>query len=393
MSNFSERMAAAYGDRPALLDDGTGSPALLGGGVLTFRGLRDATSRLAFTLIDRHDLKKGERVLIACDNQAHALAAFLGTVKAGGVAVPLPLRLPPFQVAGVAGSARPALAVTDCPRFAGQGLASAWTDAAAGVRGVLTLGGAAGAAGGGTALEEGLASAGDLFMPYTMKEGDVPAIYFSERPAGLRGTMIANRSLLRATRVLALALAPCRGSCGLVAPEVREAAGLIAALALLRSGRSVAFVNGTGGPRRAPVPGGRGAVFVGGPRAVEAWSRSRGSPDAWLCPGVREGAAGAGSGAALELDGPVFDETCGWALLRARIRLGRRRRETPFLPLPAGRCRLSPEGRDTLEVKGKTVSFGYWMLLEESLQELEGGWFDTGLRAARRRPLGFDLLR
>ncbi len=384
-------MAATHGDRPALVDDGTGSPAVVGGGTLSFRELRDTTNRLAFTLIRRHDLKKGERVAIACDNQAHALTMFLAVVKAGGVAVPLPLRLPPFQVAAVAGVARPALVITDYPRYAGQGLASAWTAAATGAREVLTLGGTAPGVDGCVALDEGLAAAETLFMPYTMKDGDVVAMFFSERAEGLRGTMIANRSLLRVSRALRLALAPCRGAAGLVAMGMHEVAGLVAALSLLRSGRAVACLNGTGLPERALPAGPGSAVYVGRPGPLKALGGARGSFGAWLCPGVREETAY--DGPALLLDGPVFDETCGWALLRVGMRLGGRWRETPFLPPAAGRYRTGPDGRGSLMVKGKTVSFGYWMLLEESLSELKDGWFDTGLRAARRWPFGFDLLR
>lgn len=391
LSNICERLADTYGDAPAVFDEGTGSPAIAGEGTVSYRGLRDAANRLSVTLIRHHDLKKGERVIVACENQANALTAFLALVKAGGVAVPLPLRLPPFMLGRIAENARPALAITDFPRYAGQGLADTWTTRTTGAREVLTLGGPAATEEGRTPLEEELRGTEAFFFPYTMKSGDVVAMYFSERQEGLRGTMISNRSLLRMSGILQMALAGRRKAVGLVAMRLQEVAGLAVMLTLLRAGVGFTCVNGTGRSARAFPEEIRGYVYLGKRGPLEAQSRASGAPVLWINPGVREETGT--NGPKLFLDGPVFDETCGWALLRLGVKNRGRILQTPFLPLPANRCRLNPDGKGGLRVKGRTVSFGYWWLLEESLETMQGGWFDTGLHAARHRPFGYDLLR
>ena len=199
VSNICERLAEAYGEAPALYDDGTGSTAVVGDGTLSYRGLRDVTNRLATVLIRNHDLKKGERVLIACENQAHALVSFLSVVKSGGLAVPLPLRLPPSSSSRIVEVGRPALVITDYPRFAGMSLAAAWSGEVTGARDILTLGGCAGVGRESRSLEDELAAADAFFFPYTMKGGDLLALYFSLRGDEPRGTMITERSLITAS--------------------------------------------------------------------------------------------------------------------------------------------------------------------------------------------------
>lgn len=55
----------------------------------TFAELADAATAVATGLVAKHGLKKGERVALAMRNSPEWMAAFLGVVAAGGVAVPL----------------------------------------------------------------------------------------------------------------------------------------------------------------------------------------------------------------------------------------------------------------------------------------------------------------
>lgn len=408
VSNICERLAEAYGEAPALADDGSGSPAIVGDGTLSYHDLREVTNRMATVLIRHHDLKKGERVLIACENQAHALVSFLSVVKSGGMAVPLPLRLPPFSLSRVVEVCRPALVITDYPRFAGMSLAAAWTREVTGARDILTLGGPAGAGRKSRSLEEELAGADAFFFPYTMKGGDLLALYFSQRGDEPRGTMITDRSLLCASGTLYPLLARMRRAGGIVATPLHDIAGLVAMLSLLRAGVGFTGLKGTGRPAPpGPVGPGRsaGGVYVGTPGPLRGLAAATGAPGLWISPGVLadpcaelQEAVPCGN-PVMVLDGPVFNEACGWALLRIRFIRGGRACKAPFLPLPFNRYRTGSGGAQPgddlrtgeLLVRGKTVTFGYWFDLEEIARRFRDGWFTTGLKATRHRFLGYDL--
>ncbi len=391
LSNITERLARAHGSFPALYDDGTASPALAWGGALSFEGLRDTSNRMAFSLIRHHDLKKGERVFIACENRLHALLTFFAVVKSGGIAVPLPLRLPPSEIRRVAEVARPALVVTDYHRFAGMALASTWTTGVTGAREVLTLGGGSSDGNGPRSLEEELAAADPFFIPYTLKPGDVIALFFAERNGAPRGVMVTNQALLGVSGMLLPLLAGRRRAGGVTALQPCEIAGLVSSLALLRAGIASSGIAGAARlAEESPAWKGRGAC-VGPPGTLQTLAAASGMPGLWISPRVE--AAAPPSCPAMLVDGPVFEETCGWALFRVGVKRGGRVYKTPFLPLPSNRYRDGATGANPggLLVKGKTVSFGYWFDLEEIARRLPDGWFTTGLPASRRRIIGYDL--
>jgi acyl-CoA synthetase (AMP-forming)/AMP-acid ligase II len=397
LSNICEHLAEAYGEAPALYDDGSGSPAVVGDGILSYRDLREVTNRLATVLIRHHDLKKGERVLIACENQAHALVSFLSVVKSGGMAVPLPLRLPPSSLSGIVEVSRPALVITDYPRFAGMSLAAVWTSEVTGARDILTLGGPGGSGCRNRSLEEELAGADAFFFPYTMKGGDLLALYFAQRGEVPRGTMITERSLLTASGTLYPLLPRRRPAGGIVDVPLHDIAGLVAVLSLLRAG---VWFTGLKGAR-----GSGGGVYVGVPGPLRILAATTGTPGLWISPRVLADPYAELRKAAPEgnpvmvLDGPVFNETCGWALLRMGLARGGRACKTPFMPLPFNRYRTGSgevkpgddHGTAELLVKGKTVTFGYWFDLEEIARRFRDGWFATGLCATRHRFPGYDL--
>lgn len=316
---LSAELARAFGDRPALVDEG--------GVVLTFSQLHRRAQLVACTLIALHDLRKGERVLIPAGPGEEGLTALLGTAMAGGIAVPWD--------AGAEGEASAC-----APRLGAARIC--WE------RGCRLL-------------EE---MPGGVFTPYTRKPDELAALCYAEGE-GSRGVMVSDRSLAAAGLPLALALRVLGVRAARLTVPLNRPAGLAWALACLGAG--VALGPGRGASALlGEVPGEAGAV---------EGCRLR------VHPGMLEDRAPAGSD--WFLDGPCFDEACGFVLLR--LRRGGDPPPPLLWPLPRMRYRVAP-GEGTLSVRGKALAFGYWGELEESLRRLGGGWFETGMRVRRRGP-------
>jgi len=79
---------------------------MVGGGTLTYRALADASNRVANALIDRGVIP-GDRVAVLAENSLEYLEVFLGILKAGACAVPLPTLIAPAALRLMIGEAAP----------------------------------------------------------------------------------------------------------------------------------------------------------------------------------------------------------------------------------------------------------------------------------------------
>ncbi len=323
LGELPRELAKAWGGRTALVrEDGT---------AVSFRELHRLSDLIACTLIARHDLRKGDRVVVPSE-PASGVPALLGVVKAGGVAVPLP---PGLDEEGAECHCRPRL------RWDGS-------------------------------CEMLAEVPGGVFFPYTRKPDELAALAFREEEGIWRGTMLSDRALLSAGFPLVLALRALGLRSARLELPLDSPVGMAWALACLRAGAALspsamggAWLGGIG--VRGDLPGGAGAArFV-----CVAGMLERPAP----------------SSASLCLDGPCFDEACGLVLVRLRRGGG----DPPRLlwPLPHLRYRVDA-GTRGLALGGAGLSWGYWGDMEGSMRMRPGGLFQTGLRV-RRAGLVFRL--
>ncbi len=95
-ANFTDRLAAAYGDRIAFVVD---APSTLTGTTeISFAGLADATARFA-TALSRAAVLPNELVAVIPRNGVDYLIAMLAVMRAGAVAVPINPSLKPPEIA------------------------------------------------------------------------------------------------------------------------------------------------------------------------------------------------------------------------------------------------------------------------------------------------------
>jgi long-chain acyl-CoA synthetase len=79
---------------------------------ITYRELDGLTNRFANLLI-RSGVRTGDRVVVALDNSAEQVAAYMGTMRAGGVAVPLPPGPRSDRLPGAIRDCAPAACIAD----------------------------------------------------------------------------------------------------------------------------------------------------------------------------------------------------------------------------------------------------------------------------------------
>ena len=92
------------------------------GGTLTYRDLDAAVSRAA-NAIDALGVRRGERVCLLMNDTPQFCAVFLGTLKAGAVAIAVNTRLPETELAFIVADSEARLAIAD-PEFLAAGSAA-----------------------------------------------------------------------------------------------------------------------------------------------------------------------------------------------------------------------------------------------------------------------------
>src|SRR6478752_3940 len=95
VTDFIERAAAVYGERPGFIDEPDQPAASLG--TLTYTEAYDLARRQSAKL-DELELEVGDRVAIISHNSARLLTSFFGVCGSGRVLVPVNFRLRPDEV-------------------------------------------------------------------------------------------------------------------------------------------------------------------------------------------------------------------------------------------------------------------------------------------------------
>ncbi|HWK15465.1 MAG TPA: AMP-binding protein, partial [Rhizobiaceae bacterium] len=162
------------------------------GGSLTFGEFADMCARIGGALV-AEGLKPGDRVAVQVEKSVTALALYLGTVRAGGIFLPLNTAYTPAEIAYFLGDARPSIFVCD-PRKR-EALEPIAREAGAKV---LTLD----AQGQGT-LADAASAAGPLERTSERGGGDVAAILYTSGTTGRsKGAMLTHDNLLSNALVL-----------------------------------------------------------------------------------------------------------------------------------------------------------------------------------------------
>jgi amino acid adenylation domain-containing protein len=91
---------------------------------ITYAALDAQANRVAHLLLGR-GLERGDRVILALDNSIEFVAAYLGTMKAGAVAVPLPPGARSDRLAAAIADCEPRACVVDVPTIRDAGQAAA----------------------------------------------------------------------------------------------------------------------------------------------------------------------------------------------------------------------------------------------------------------------------
>lgn len=104
---FVERLLGGRNERAALL----AAPDLAR--PRTYRQLAAGADEVARVLVGRHGLERGDPVALLLPRGAALVETLLGVLAAGGAVVPLPIDLPPPEVADRVESVRPRLVVSD----------------------------------------------------------------------------------------------------------------------------------------------------------------------------------------------------------------------------------------------------------------------------------------
>lgn len=403
LANLFENLAVLHGPLRALpLPDGryhnlTDNP-------LTYRQCLRFTNLAAEALIRDLDLKKGERVLVATPDRGESLLATAAVVKAGGVAVP---------EAVVPGASGLGQWLEDCGVTAALVDAAAWKERGLPSRAgghplrVMLLGPPDGMPGGCAVLEESMRTCDSHFIPYTLKPGNIAAIFrVSGIASGSRekrdlAMMVTQRGLMQTARTLLPLLPLRRGEVCLCRLSLNRPSGLFLALLALMAGTELRFVEDAArvAPSSSTTPDHPGCPSAVGPGAgVEEMPETGGDflmTGACLVSADESGrmTAGKGRGPFLRLSLFTAGERATALRVRLSLRLGGRAVSLPGITVPpnraavlredGGRAREGEEGE--LAVWGPAVTAGYWNDLGTTLRSWNEGWFRTGMRATAGR--------
>ncbi len=221
LANLAEKLREFYGDRPALLPDLASGGADPDDQSVTYTQMIELGNRLANYLISELDLKKGQRVLLNLDDQRALFLFTLGAVKAGALAVAVPLGSDAGALQAIAASSRPHVIITQEPVAVTAGTQILPEE-----------------------LAERLGHADSFFIPYTLKRPDTVAISYPDGTGD--GVMSGNGNLVGPQRLLSLLMAwLLRGvsASAVIAPPLSSPEGLAAWTSCLLAGWSVQAIS------------------------------------------------------------------------------------------------------------------------------------------------------
>lgn len=408
MANLFENLARVHGGAEAMKITSPAACKYFPGGTVTHDGALRFTNLVAESLIDRMDLVKGERVLVATPDAGEGFLVAAAVIKAGGVVVPALGAADDEELAYLSRSCdvRAALVAArlleECPRL---------REVVAARARLFTLDGNAGRGKGEDSLYGSLygymAGAGGFFLPYTLKPSNVVLLCGVKSGVGpVRAVMVTNRGLMSPLRLLPVLLPVRAGaSCLVCSPLVKPS--LFAAVVLaLATGMSLRFPPSFGMEEPWRMVGEEEyAAVLGHPCALrklaDAYAREqrRPLPGLWLSAGMLGEEYGPIRDS-LERRGPLHGgywlvetftagENATMAGLRLSRSAGRRRISLPCVALPPNRVRclrgngaLAGGGEaGELVLRGPAVTPGYWNDLETTFRSWKDGWLHTGMRA------------
>ena len=165
------------------------------GGTMTYRALDQLANRFGHALINR-GVGRGDRVVIALENGAEFIAAYIGTMKAGAVAVPLAPGPRNDRFAHAIADCEPRLCVID------DQTARASLPALAGVTAILVAKGRADLPDSRfTSIDEALSTASDRAPAVRCIDLDLAAIIYTSGSTGdPRGVMLTHRNFIANAR-------------------------------------------------------------------------------------------------------------------------------------------------------------------------------------------------
>ncbi|WP_029354399.1 malonyl-CoA synthase, partial [Bosea sp. 117] len=332
-------------------------------------------------------VKPGDRVALQVEKSLEAVFAYLGTVRAGAVFLPLNTAYTPAEIGYFLGDAEPVLFACD-PAQAGT-LAPVAREA--GVRHLLTLDGE-----GRGSLAKAADAAAETFADVPRGSDDLAALLYTSGTTGRsKGAMLTHGNLASNAQALADIWRFSPDDVLIHALPIFHTHGLFVAINVtLVAGASMVFL-----PKFDPelilTLLARATVLMGVPTFYTRLLKSPGlTPEA--CAHMRLFIAGSA---------PLLAEThrewkakTGHAILErygmtetgmitSNPYEGERRAGTVGFPLPEVSVRVAdPEnGRELIagaigmiEVKGPNVFKGYWRMPEKTASEFRDGWFVTG---------------
>ncbi|QJP14481.1 malonyl-CoA synthase [Starkeya sp. ORNL1] len=329
----------------------------------------------------------GDRVALQVEKSVEAVFAFLGTLRAGAVFLPLNTAYTGVEIDYFLGDAEPAVFICDPARFN----ESAPIAAARGVKHVLTLD----AAGNGTAAQAADAAA-DSFEDTDRGEDDLAALLYTSGTTGRsKGAMLSHGNLASNAQALVETWRFTPDDVLIHALPIFHTHGLFVAINVtLLAGSSMIFVQKFD-PDLIVALMARASVMMGVPTFYTRLLRHPG-----LSP---HSAAGmrlfiSGSAPLLAETHREWQATTDHAILErygmtetgmntSNPYAGDRVAGTVGFPLPGVEVRVvDPESGSGLaqgeigmiEVKGPNVFSGYWRMPEKTAAEFRDGWFITG---------------
>lgn len=356
------------------------------GHVFTYGDLDRRSAQYANALVAL-GLQPGDRVALQVEKSAEAIFAYLGTVRAGGVFLPLNTAYTGPEIEYFLGDAQARIFVCDPVHQAALAPVAQFQNVAR----LLTLG----ADGRGT-LAEAADAAEESFADVARGEDDLAALLYTSGTTGRsKGAMLTQGNLVSNARALVEAWRYTADDVLIHALPIFHTHGLfVATNVTLAAGASMIFL-----PKLDPDLiirlMERASVLMGVPTF---YTRLLKSPNL-----TREAAAGmrlfiSGSAPLLADTHREWQAATGHAILErygmtetgmntSNPYEGERRAGTVGFPLPGVEVRVvDPQnGRELIagaigmiEVKGPNVFKGYWRMPEKTAAEFHDGWFVTG---------------